>query len=297
MIETEGLSRQFDGLVAVDRLDLQVAKGALFGFLGRNGAGKTTTLKMLSTVLRPSGGRARVGDHDVVLEPTEVRRLIGVVGEGVEATRPFWTPLEYLGFFLGLRGLSHREALETAKHWLERLDLDEHRNRPIGDFSSGMRKRLELCRALSHNPEVLLLDEPTKDLDIPGKREMWDLIQGLVAEEGTTVFLCSHDVAEIEALCNDISIIRSGRMGYSGTLEELPGSAIKVTRTEPERAASRLRESLTMMSHSVSGTSLYAAFAEGIASEEVVSVLDAAGIAYRDVGEVRSLDERILAFL
>ncbi len=297
MIETEGLSRQFDGLVAVDHLDLQVAKGALLGFLGRNGAGKTTTLKMLSTVLRPSGGRARVGDHDVVLEPTEVRRLIGVVGEGVETTRPFWTPLEYLGFFLGLHGLSRREASETAKHWLERLDLAEHRNRPIGDFSSGMRKRLELCRALGHGPEVLLLDEPTKDLDIPGKREMWDLIRNLVAEEGTTVFLCSHEIAEIEALTNEIAIMRSGRLGYTGRLDDLPRSVIKVTGTDPGRAASSLEGRLPILSQSASGTSLYSASSGTLASDEVSSLLESAGLTFRSVEEVHSLDERILAFL
>ncbi len=297
MIETEGLSRQFDGLVAVDHLDLQVAKGALLGFLGRNGAGKTTTLKMLSTVLRPSGGRARVGDHDVVLEPMEVRRLIGVVGEGVETTRPFWTPLEYLGFFLGLRGLSRREALETTKLWLDRLDLAEHRNRPIGDFSSGMRKRLELCRALSHSPEVLLLDEPTKDLDIPGKREMWDLIRNLVAEEGTTVFLCSHEVAEIEALTNVIAIIRSGRLAYRGTLLDLPAVAIKVSGTEPRKAVSSIGDALPLISSAASGSTAYLAPVEHVTPAEVRSILGSKGVAFRAVEEVQSLDERILAFL
>ncbi len=297
MIETEGLTRQFDGLVAVDHLDLQIPEGSLFGFLGRNGAGKTTTLKMLSTVLRPSGGVARVKGHDVMRETSEVRKLIGVVGEGVETTRPFWTPLEYLGFFLRLRGLAHREAREIAKRWLERLELGSHRNRPIGDFSSGMRKRLELCRALCHGPEVLLLDEPTKDLDIPGKREMWDLIRTLVAEEGTTVFLCSHEVAEIEALANEIAIIRSGRLGYTGRLDDLPRSVIKVTGTDPDKAAPRLKRSLPLVSQSASGTSLYAAPSETVAPGEVRSLLESSGVVFRDVEEVHSLDERILAFL
>ncbi len=297
MIETEGLTRQFDGLMAVDHLDLQVPEGVLFGFLGRNGAGKTTTLKMLSTVLRPSRGVARIKGHDVRKEASEVRKLIGVVGEGVETTRPFWTPLEYLGYFLGLRGLSRREAREITTRWLERLELSDHRNRPIGDFSSGMRKRLELCRALCHGPELLLLDEPTKDLDIPGKREMWDLIRGLVAEEGTTVFLCSHEVAEIEALTNEIAIIRSGRLGYMGRLDELPPSVIKVTGTDPERAASSLDEGLPLSSRSASGTSLYVAPSETAAPEEVKSILESSDVAFREVEMVSSLDERILAFL
>ncbi len=297
MIETEGLIRQFDGLVAVDHLDLQVPEGSLFGFLGRNGAGKTTTLKMLSTVLRPSGGVARVKGHDVMREASEVRKLIGVVGEGVETTRPFWTPLEYLGYFLRLRGLSQREAREIALRWVERLDLGDHRNRSIGDFSSGMRKRLELCRALCHGPELLLLDEPTKDLDIPGKREMWDLIRDLVVEEGTTVFLCSHEVAEIEALTMEIAIIRSGRLGYTGRLEDLPPSVIKVTGTDPQKAASSLGQALRLLSQSSSGTSLYAAPSEVVAPDEVRSALESSSVAFRDIVEVHSLDERILAFL
>ncbi len=297
MIQTTGLTRQFDGLVAVDHLDFQVPVGVLFGFLGRNGAGKTTTLKMLSTVLRPSGGVARIKGFDVTKDAFQVRKLIGVVGEGVETTRPFWTPLEYLGYFLRLRGLSRKEAREIATRWLERLELGSHRNRQIGDFSSGMRKRLELCRALCHGPELLLLDEPTKDLDIPGKREMWDLIRGLVAEEGTTVFLCSHEVAEIEALTNDIAIIRSGELGYTGRVDDLPQSVIKVTGTDPAKAASSLEGSLPFVSQSASGTSLYAAPSETVAPAEVRSVLERSGVAFRDVEVVDSLDERILAFL
>ncbi len=297
MIETEGLTRQFDGLVAVDHLALQVPEGSLFGFLGRNGAGKTTTLKMLSTVLRPSAGAAKIKGYDVTQDAFQVRRLIGVVGEGVETTRPFWTPLEYLGFFLRLRGLARKAAREIARQWLERLDLGSHRNRQIGDFSSGMRKRLELCRALCHGPEVLLLDEPTKDLDIPGKREMWDLIRTLVAEEGTTVFLCSHEVSEIEALTNEIAIIRAGSLGYTGRLEDLPPSVIKITGTDPQKAASSLKQGLRLLSQSASGTSLYAVPSETVAPGEVRSILESSGVGFRDVEEVHSLDERILAFL
>ncbi|MFQ5919076.1 MAG: ABC transporter ATP-binding protein [Thermoplasmata archaeon] len=297
MIETAGLTRQFDGLVAVDRLDLRVPEGVLFGFLGRNGAGKTTTLKMLSTVLRPSGGAARIKGYDVHKEASEVRKLIGVVGEGVETTRPFWTPLEYLGYFLRLRGLSRMETRGIAMRWIERLELGNHRHRPIGDFSSGMRKRLELCRALCHSPELLLLDEPTKDLDIPGKREMWDLIRGLVSEEGTTVFLCSHEVAEIEALTNEIAIIRAGSLGYTGQLEDLPPSVIKITGTDPQQAASSLEQGLWILSRSASGTSLYVAPSEALAPDEVRSALESSNVAFRDVVEVQSLDERILAFL
>lgn len=297
MIETEGLTRRFDGLLALDHLDLVVAEGNLFGFLGRNGAGKTTTLKMLTTVLRPTSGTARIGGFDVQQEVSAVRRIIGAIGEGVETTRPYWTPMEYLRFFLGLRGLSAAQARAEAKRWLERLDLAAHRHRSIGDFSAGMRKRLELCRAFSAQPEVLLLDEPTKELDIPGKREMWDLIRGLVTEGGITVFLCSHEVAEIEALCGEIAIVRKGQLGYRGSLDGLPPVAIKVTGTDPTRAAVTLERGLPAVSHSTSGSNLYVASAQKVSTDEVRSLLESSGITFRDVAEVHGLDERILAFL
>lgn len=295
MIETEGLTRRFDGFAAVDRLDLSVEKGALFGFLGRNGAGKTTTLKMLSTVLRPSSGVARIGGHDVLREPKDVRRLIGVVGEGVETTRPFWTPMDYLVFFLGLYGLSRRDAAEAARRWLERLDLAEQRNRPIGDFSSGMRKRLELCRALSHDPEVLLLDEPTKDLDIPGKREMWDLVRGLVREEGTTVFVCSHDTAEIQALCQEIAVIRSGKLNFRGSMDSLPDPVFKLAGAPPPQIVPVL-EDLPVLSFARTGSTVYVAFRERTTPDEIKDTIRLDGRAV-DVEEVHAFDERILAFL
>lgn len=295
MIETQGLTRQFNGLTAVDHIDLSVEKGALFGFLGRNGAGKTTTLKMLSTVLRPSAGRARIGGHDVLQEPKEVRRLIGVVGEGVETTRPFWTPMDYLVFFLSLYGLSRRQSAEAARQWLERLDLAEQRNRPIGDFSSGMRKRLELCRALSHDPEVLLLDEPTKDLDIPGKREMWDLVRGLVREEGTTVFVCSHETAEIQALCREIAVIRSGKLNFRGSMDSLPDPVFRVAGAPPQKIVPVL-EDLPVMSFARTGSALYVAFKDRTTPDAVKETIRLDGLAV-DVEEVHAFDERILAFL
>jgi ABC-2 type transport system ATP-binding protein len=285
----------FNGLTAVDHLNLSIQKGAMFGFLGRNGAGKSTTVKLLSTILRPSSGKARIGGHDVTRERKEVRRLIGVVGEGIESTRPFWTSRDYLVFFLVLHGHTRRQAMETAERWLERLDLAEYRNRPIGDFSSGMRKRLELCRALSHDPEVLLLDEPTKDLDIPGKREMWDFLRALSKEEQVTVFLCSHEVAEIQALCEDIAVIRSGKLRFVGPLNSVPDSVFKVTGISHKDTPTL--EGLPLQSYSRTGVAVYLAFKDKVTSEEVRKAVDPKGLAAYDVEEVHSFDERMLAFL
>src|SRR5437870_9916372 len=160
MIETVGLTRAYDGLRAVDELTLGVPKGSVFGFLGRNGAGKTTTVKMLSTVLRQTSGTATVGGFDVWKEALKVRSIIGVIGEGTELARPFWTPMEYLRFFSRLQSGSTGALGEELKEWLARLDLADHANRPIGGFSAGMRKRLELCRVFLGHPEGLRLGGP-----------------------------------------------------------------------------------------------------------------------------------------
>ena len=186
MIEALGLTRAYDGLRAVDDLTLEVPKGSVFGFLGRNGAGKTTTVKMLSTVLYPTAGTAAVAGFDIRNEALKVRSIIGVIGEGTELARPFWTPMEYLRFFSRLQSGSTGALGEELKEWLARLDLADHANRPIGGFSAGMRKRLELCRVFLRHPEVLLLDEPTKELDIPGKREIWELLRDLATKEKVT---------------------------------------------------------------------------------------------------------------
>ncbi len=297
LIELNGLTRRFNGHTVVDDLSATVAEGSLFGFLGRNGAGKTTTLKMLSTVLRPTRGTARIGGYDIVSEAVEVRKLIGVVGEDVETTRPFWTPLEYLRYFLGLHSISRSQANIEARRWLERLELEDHRHRRIGEFSSGMKKRLELCRALSHQPQVLLLDEPTKELDIPGKREIWDLLKGLVSAESLTVFLCSHDAAEIEALCEDVGVVRLGSLTFTGILEALPDNVIRVVTGQRETVASILQSRLPLISHSMVGNSLYMAFDAGVSLGDVRSEIEARGISFSDIQEARSFDERILVLL
>lgn len=297
MIEMRNLTRVFNGLVAVDSLNLSVRKGSFFGFLGRNGAGKTTTLKILSTVLWPTDGGASLGGLDVVKDAVGVRRIIGVVGEGADTTRSSWTSVEYLEFFLRLHGVTRREARRVASEWLERLDLYEFRHRTIGDFSSGMRRRLELSRALAHQPEVLLLDEPTKELDIPGKREMWDFLKALVAEEGVTVFICSHEAAEIEALCEEIAVIRSGRLQYSGSVAGLPNFVYKVTGISHNAVAKALQDKLPMLSVSGGRTTAYLAPEEGLTVEELQGFLGSAGLVPREVEEVHSFDERILAFI
>src|SRR5256885_1090519 len=280
-----------------DALPIWVPKGSVFGFLGRNGAGKTTTVKILSTVLRPTSGTATVGGFDVGKEALKVRSIIGVIGEGTELARPFWTPMEYLRFFSRLQGGSDRNARADLKDWLARLGLTAHAARPIGGFSSGMRKRLELCRVFSRHPEVLLLDEPTKELDIPGKREIWELLRKLATQEEVTLFLCTHDAAEIQAVCNRIAILRRGKLSFEGTKDELPKSVIRIEVESPDATCARLEETSLAVSSSVAGSFVYAAFRERKEPEAARSELASVGISCRDVQEVDAFDERVLAFL
>ncbi|HWH09407.1 MAG TPA: ABC transporter ATP-binding protein [Candidatus Thermoplasmatota archaeon] len=219
-VETRGLTRAFGGFVAVDHLDLRVDEGEVFGFLGLNGAGKSTTIKMLATLLAPSAGTARVAGHDVVADPVAVRAAIGLVAdEGAEACGS-WSPREYLGYFARLRGLPRPgERVERA---LDEVALrPEWRGRALSLHSTGMRRRVDVARALLASPRVLFLDEPARGLDLPAKLETWDLLRRLAADEGVTVFLSSHEAPEIQALCRRVAVLASGRLTYDGPAASL----------------------------------------------------------------------------
>ena len=212
-IEVDGLTRAFGESVAVDRLSLRVPWGRIYGFLGLNGAGKSTTIKMLATLLGPTAGRARVAGHDVVDEPLAVRASIGLVGDEGATSRPSWTAREYMGYFARARGLPRAEA----DRLLDVVGLPaEKRGRAIATYSTGMCRRLEIARALLGGPRVLFLDEPTRGLDIPAKRETWALLEDLVDGGDVTVFLSSHEAAEIQLLCDELAVIARGRLTYAG---------------------------------------------------------------------------------
>jgi len=219
-VETEGLTRRFGPFVAVDGISLNIPKGQLFGFLGLNGAGKTTTIRMLTTLLPPSGGTARLWGHDVVREPLAVRRLVGLVSDETSESQSTWTAREYLGYFARVRHLPG--AAEVVERSLDDVGLEQHfRGKLIGTYSTGMKRRVEIARALMGNPKVLFLDEPTRGLDLPAKREMWNLLRRLAASEQVTTFLSSHDAQEIRTLCSRISVIARGRIVYDGATSEL----------------------------------------------------------------------------
>jgi ABC-2 type transport system ATP-binding protein len=219
-VETEGLTRRFGTFVAVDHVTLKIPKGQLYGFLGLNGAGKTTTIRMLTTLLPPSAGTAKLWGHDVAREPLAVRKLVGLVSDETSESQSTWTAREYLGYFARVRRIENAD--QEVERILQSVGLDaKFRGKLIGTYSTGMKRRVEIARALMGNPKVLFLDEPTRGLDLPAKRETWKLLRDLAAREKVTTFLSSHDAQEIRSLCSEISVLNKGTLVFSGPTREL----------------------------------------------------------------------------
>ncbi len=219
-IETDGLTRRFGDFTAVNGVTLRISKGELYGFLGLNGAGKTTTIRVLTTLLPPTAGTARLWGHDVATDPLAVRRLVGLVSDETSESQSTWTAREYLSYFARIRHLP--DPPHHVERLLDRVGLEPgFRGRIIGTYSTGMKRRVEIARALMGDPKVLFLDEPTRGLDLPAKREMWNLLRQLAATENVTTFLSSHDSHEIRTLCDEISVIARGTVVYTGSTRDL----------------------------------------------------------------------------
>lgn len=222
-VACDGLTRRFGAFTAVESLQLRIPKGHLYGFLGLNGAGKTTTIRMLTTLLPPTAGRASVWGHDVVTGALAVRGLVGLVSDETSESHATWTAREYLGYFARVRGLPDPPA--EVERRLSDVGLDPaFRGRMIGTYSTGMKRRVEIARALMGDPKVLFLDEPTRGLDLPAKRETWNLLRRLAAEHEVTTFLSSHDAHEIRTLCTEISVLAAGRLVFTGPTADLGGN-------------------------------------------------------------------------
>jgi ABC-2 type transport system ATP-binding protein len=219
-IEAEGLVRRFGDLVAVDGVDLVIEPGEVFGFLGPNGAGKTTLVRMLVTLLKPTAGRARVAGFDVVAQPGEVRKSIGVALQDA-AIDPLMTGHELLRLQSVLHDIPKPKAVKRAGELLERVGLTAAADRRVGTYSGGMRRRLDLALSLMHEPEVLFLDEPTTGLDPLSRINLWDEVRSLNTELGTTVFLTTQYLEEADELAGRIAIIEEGRIVREGAPEKL----------------------------------------------------------------------------
>src|SRR5437762_4182839 len=250
-IEVESLVRVFKkGPRAVDGIDLEVAPGEIYGFLGPNGAGKSTTVLMLTTLIPPTSGTARVAGHDVVREGAAVRREIGAALQEA-ALDPFLTGREHMRLQAGLHGFHKAERDGRADELLDRVGLSEAADRKVGGYSGGMKRRLDLGLALVHRPRILFLDEPTTGLDPQSRTALWEEVERLSHQEGITVFLTTQYLEEADALADRIGIIDHGRIVAEGTPAQLKAQigspSVEVAPADPE-AGDRLAELLSNFS-------------------------------------------------
>jgi ABC-2 type transport system ATP-binding protein len=243
-IAVTGLGRDYGRVRAVDAIDLDVRPGEFFGFLGPNGAGKTTTIRMLTTLLKPTRGSARIAGIDVQEDALAVRRKIGVVFQETTLDLDL-TAEENLRFCTRLYGLSRKESRLRIEEALELFGLLDRRKARVRSFSGGMRRALDLARGILHRPEVVFLDEPTLGLDPGQRRRIWGFLQQLSAEQGTTLFLTTHYLEEADP-CDRVAIVDHGQIVASGEPAELKRGLgrerIDLKTERPDDFAARVRE-------------------------------------------------------
>ncbi len=287
-IVVEGLERAFEDVRAVCGVDLAVEEGEIYAFLGPNGAGKTTTVRILTTLLLPTGGSATVAGHDVVAEARQVRSAIGVALQEA-ALDPLMTGRELLRLQATLHGMSGAEGRGRADELLERVDLADAADRRVGGYSGGMQRRLDLAAALVHRPRVLFLDEPTTGLDPVSRKTIWGEVREL-NDEGTTVFLTTQYLEEADQLADNVAIIDAGRIVAEGTPSSLKSQIgnphIQLQLEEGSIAdAERVCAEIGKLMPPVDGRTVMVEVEHGAADiPRVVRALDEAGI------EVASLE-------
>ena len=220
IIEIESLSKEFDGFVAVDNINLSVRESEIFGFLGPNGAGKTTITKILCTILNPSSGLVKVCGYDVTRERNWVRECLGIVFQDPSIDR-FLTGKENLDFHARMYHMDRKTREERIAEVLDLLDLEGKENIRISDCSGGIQRRFEVARGFMNHPRVLFLDEPTLGLDIQTRRSLWDYIRMLNGQEGTTIILTTHYIEEADYLCHQVAIIDHGKVAAVDSPESL----------------------------------------------------------------------------
>ncbi|MCB5181077.1 ATP-binding cassette domain-containing protein [Streptomyces antimicrobicus] len=304
-VEVRGLVKHFGETKALDGVDLDVREGTVLGVLGPNGAGKTTLVRCLSTLLVPDAGTATVAGYDVVRQPRQLRRTIGLTGQyaSVDEKLSGWENLYMIGRLLDL---SRKEARARADEMLERFSLTEAAKRPAGGYSGGMRRRLDLAASMIGRPAVLYLDEPTTGLDPRTRNEVWDEVQRMVAE-GATVLLTTQYMEEAEQLADELTVIDRGKVIAKGKVDELKarvgGRTMRIRPVDPGDLPAMARALAETGLDGVAGTQ--AVPDEGtllvpILSDEqltaVVGLLAARGYAIADLGTyLPSLDEVFLA--
>jgi ABC-2 type transport system ATP-binding protein len=301
-VETQALRKEFPGgVVAVDAIDLEVDEGEIFGFLGPNGAGKTTTVRMLTTLLRPTSGRARVAGFDVAAEPHEVRRHIGVALQdaGLDGMATGRELLTLQGRLYGLRG---SEPTRRAEALLGLVGLTEAADRLVKTYSGGMTRRLDLASALIHGPRVLFLDEPTSGLDPASREAVWDEVRRLNREEGITVFLTTQYLEEADRLAERLCIIDNGRAVAEGSPEALKQSigadvvTVEVDGPQVDDARRALASCVGVSDVRADGSAITLFTREGSSvAAQAIRALDRANVTVGAVSVARpSLDEVFL---
>ena len=301
-IEAEGLVKEFGDTKAVNGVDLAVRRGTVYGVLGPNGAGKTTTIRMLTTLLQPTAGRARVLGHDIVTEADHVRSRVSLTGQLASVDDEI-TGRENLTLLGRLLGFTHVAAQERSAELLEAFGLTEAADRTVKDYSGGMRRRLDIAASIVVTPDLLFLDEPTTGLDPRSRNQVWDIVRALVAG-GTTVLLCTQYLEEADQLSDRIAIIDHGRVIAEGTPSELKAKvgagSFRVRLSEPharpeaQRLLSLVVEAPVLLESDPTLLSTHAADTDEVT--RAMGELSRAGIA---VGEFSfgqpSLDEVFLA--
>jgi daunorubicin resistance ABC transporter ATP-binding subunit len=297
-IAIEGLSKRFGAIVALDDINLEVARGTVFGLLGPNGAGKTTCVRILTTIIRPDSGRALVLGHDVVREAGTVRCRIGLAGQ-YAAVDGNLTGRENLRLIGRLTHSPRREIPPRANDLLRRFGLADAADRLVRTYSGGMRRRLDLAAALVHRPEVVFLDEPTTGLDPEGRLQMWAVIRELV-RDGTTVLLTTQYLEEADRLANHLVVIDRGRIiaeGTPATLKARLGSTVVEVQLADEQQVAKAKEMLAQVNPESEGKSVRFSTSDGARPlVEMLCSLEDAGLKLANL-TVRepSLDDAFLA--
>lgn len=220
MIEVNNLSKSFKDIKAVDNISFSVKSGEIVGLLGENGAGKTTTLRMLATMLKPTGGTAKINGYDILTEDSKVRSQIGILFGGEVGLYDRLTARENIRYFAMLNGLSKEEANKNIESLAKALEMEEYIDRRVGKFSRGMKQKVAIARSIVHNPKVMLFDEPTMGLDVTAAR----IVQNFIfkcKEENKSIIFSSHSMMEVEKLCDRVIIINKGKIVESGSITEL----------------------------------------------------------------------------
>jgi ABC-2 type transport system ATP-binding protein len=299
-IEAHGLVREFKNVKAVKGIDLEVAPGEIYGFLGPNGAGKSTTVHMLTTLLPPTAGTARVAGYDVVADGPKVRASIGAALQEA-ALDPWLTGREHVRLQSSLHGIGRRERKERGDELLERVGLTRAADRKVQTYSGGMKRRLDLALALVHRPTTLFLDEPTTGLDPQSRSALWNEVARLARDEGVTVFLTTQYLEEADVLARRVGIIDLGRIVAEGTPEELKAEIAKPTvEASPEEhselgAVAAVLEQFGERTQGAPGRVAVRLDGKGDLAD-VVRALDAAGVGVSNLQlHAASLDDVFLA--